>query len=161
MESNTTARPASWAGRRADVLALLLAGAAVGWATVLLSVRTADPAPLDSGVTDADLARLGAAVMAAVAALSAGLWWRHRASAHHPAAGGGWARAAFAVSSVHALFLVPVITFAPWGWKVPLIAFTAAVLAGGAGEAAAVTASADGRIRTGRPSAGLRHARSR
>ncbi|MGW7404243.1 hypothetical protein ACWGI9_10980 [Streptomyces sp. NPDC054833] len=154
MESNITARPASWAGRRADVLALLPAGAAVGWTAVLLSVRTGDPAPLDSGVTDADLARLGAAVMAAVAAVSAGLWWRHRASAHHPAVGGGWARAAFAVSSVHALFLVPVITFAPWGWKFPLIAFTAAVLAGGVREAAAATASADGRIPAPDPTSG-------
>ncbi|MFJ3307276.1 hypothetical protein ACIPSA_30070 [Streptomyces sp. NPDC086549] len=154
MELNITRLPASWAGRRAEALALLLAGAAVSWAAVLLSVHTADPAPLDSDVTDADLARLGAAVMAAVAAVSAGLWWRHRATAHHPAVGGGWARAAFAVSSVHAMFLVPVITFAPWGWKVPLIVFTAAVLAGGVREAAAATASADGRKPSPDPMAG-------
>ncbi|UXY25337.1 hypothetical protein [Streptomyces sp. HUAS TT20] len=154
MESNITGLPASWAGRRVEGLAFLLAGAAVSWAAVLLSAHTADPAPLDSDVTDADLARLGAAVMAAVAAVSAGLWWRHRAAAHHPAAGGGWARAAFAVSCVHALLLVPVITFAPWGWKVPLIVFTAAVLAGGVREAAAATASADGRIPLPAPASG-------
>ncbi|MEU6069230.1 MULTISPECIES: hypothetical protein [Streptomyces] len=154
MESNSTRLPASWAGRRAEVLALLLAGAAVSWAAVMLSVHTADPVPPDSGVTDADLARLGAAVMAAVAAVSAGLWWRHRATAHHPAADGGWARAAFAVSCVHAMFLVPVITFAPWGWQVPLIAFTAAVLAGGVREAAAATASAEGHKPSPDPSSG-------
>ncbi|AKJ14730.1 hypothetical protein ABB07_33130 [Streptomyces incarnatus] len=99
-------------------------------------------APDPGGVTDADLARLGAAVMAVIAAVAAGLWWRHWAAVRRPVIGGGWARGAFAVSAVHSMFVVPVILFAPWDWKAPVIAFTCAVLAGGVREAAEVTAPA-------------------
>lgn len=141
----------SWARRRAAVLASLLGAAAVVWTAVALSVHTTGPAALDpDSVTDADVARLGAAVMAAVAAVAAGLWWRHWAIAHRPVIGGGWARGAFAVSAVHSLFVVPVIAFASWDWKAPVIAFTCAVLAGGVREAARVTAPA------GRPASPVR-----
>ncbi|MGW7525928.1 hypothetical protein [Streptomyces sp. NPDC054783] len=88
-------------------------------------------------MTDADLARLGAAVMAGVAAVAAVLWWRHWATLRRPVTGGGWARAAFAVSAVHSMFVVPVIVFASWDWKAPVIAFTCAVLAGGVREVSA------------------------
>ncbi|MGW2645881.1 hypothetical protein ACWC2T_13380 [Streptomyces sp. NPDC001393] len=44
-------------------------------------------------MTDADLARLGAGVMAVIAAVAAGLWWRHGAALRRPVIGGGWARA--------------------------------------------------------------------
>lgn len=39
-----------------------------------------------------------------------------------------------------AMFVIPVIVFASWGWKAPATAFTCAVVAGGAREAAGVTA---------------------
>ncbi|MFF4037449.1 hypothetical protein [Streptomyces sp. NPDC001816] len=93
-------------------------------------------------MTDADLARLGAAVMAGIAAMAAGLWWRHWATVRRPVNGGGWARGAFAVSAVHSMFVVPVIMFASWDWKAPAIAFTCAVLATGVREAAGATAAA-------------------
>ncbi|MGW2703831.1 hypothetical protein [Streptomyces sp. NPDC001340] len=93
-------------------------------------------------MTDADLARLGAAVMAGIAAMAAGLWWRHWATVRRPVNGGGWTRGAFAVSAVHSMFVVPVIMFASWDWKAPAIAFTCAVLAAGVREAAGATAAA-------------------
>ncbi|MEU8825737.1 hypothetical protein [Streptomyces sp. NPDC048636] len=99
-------------------------------------------APDSDSVTSADLARLGAAVMAGIAAVSAGLWWRHWATVRQQVIGGGWARGAFAVSAVHSMFVVPVIVLASWGWKALAIAFTCAVLAGGVREAAGVTAPA-------------------
>ncbi|MFD1274336.1 hypothetical protein ACFQ51_30090 [Streptomyces kaempferi] len=40
-----------------------------------------------------------------------------------------------------AVFVIPVIVFASWGWKASAIAFTCAVVAGGAREAAGVTAA--------------------
>ncbi|WP_225824093.1 hypothetical protein [Streptomyces naphthomycinicus] len=95
-------------------------------------------------MTDAGLARLGAAVMAGIAAAAAGLWWCHWATVRRPTAGGGWARGAFAASAVHSMFVVPVIAFASWEWKVPAIAVTCAVLAGGVREAAGATAPATG-----------------
>ncbi|MCP9211413.1 hypothetical protein [Streptomyces cucumeris] len=92
-------------------------------------------------MTDADLARLAAAVMAGIAAVAAGLWWRHWATVRGSAIGEGWARGAFAASAVHSLFVLPVIVLASWGWKALAIAFTCAVLAGGVREAAGVSAS--------------------
>jgi hypothetical protein len=118
-----------------------MSAAALGWTAVALSVHATGPsAPDPGGVTDADLARLGAAVMAGIAAVAAGLWWRHWATVRRQVAGGGWARGAFAVSAVHSMFVVPVILFASWDWKAPVIAFTCAVLAAGVREAAGVTA---------------------
>lgn len=146
MKSNLTHSGTSWDRRRAAVLASLLGAAALGWTAVALSVHTTGSTALDpDSVTDADLARLGAAVMAVIAAVAAGLWWRHWATVRRPVIGGGWARAAFAVSAVHSMFVLPVIAFASWDWKAPVIAFTCAVLAGGVREAAGVTAPASGR----------------
>ncbi|MFJ9867687.1 hypothetical protein [Streptomyces sp. NPDC101165] len=93
-------------------------------------------------MTDADLARLGAAVMAGIAAVAAGLWWRHWATVRRSEIGGGWARGAFAVSAIHSMFVIPVIVFASWDWKALAIVFTCAVLAAGVREAAEVTAPA-------------------
>ncbi|MQS11226.1 hypothetical protein F7Q99_02715 [Streptomyces kaniharaensis] len=116
-----------------------------------MSVHTPDPAALDpDGVTDAALARMGAAVMAAVAAVAALLWGRHQVTARRPGSGGGWARAAFAVSAVHLVPNLAVIALASWGWQAPLIAFTCAVVTCGVQEAAAATAP--GGDRAGRPS---------
>lgn len=39
-----------------------------------------------------------------------------------------------------AMFVIPVIVFASWGWKAPATAFPCAVVAGGVREAARVTA---------------------
>ncbi|MFF2149470.1 hypothetical protein [Kitasatospora sp. NPDC058190] len=105
-------------------------------------------------MTDAELARLGAAVMAVIAAVAAGLWWRHWATVRRPVIGGGWARAAFVVSAVHSMFVVPVIAFASWGWEALVIVFTCAVLAGGVREAAGVTALASGRTDSSIPMSG-------
>ncbi|MBL1101008.1 hypothetical protein [Streptomyces coffeae] len=143
MKSNSMHSGTSWDRRRAAVLASLLSAAALGWTAVALSVHTTGSTALDpDSVTDADLARLGAVVMAGIAAVAAGLWWCHWATVRRPVIGGGWARGAFAVSAVHSMFVVPVIVFASWGWKAPVIAFTCAVLAGGVREAAGVTAPA-------------------
>ncbi|WP_405828568.1 hypothetical protein [Streptomyces sp. NBC_01176] len=132
------------------VLALLLSAAALAWAAVALSVHTTGSTALDpDGVTDADVARLGAALMAGIAALAAGLWWCHWTTVGRSATGGGWARGAFAVSAIHSMCVVPVIAFASWDWKVPAIAFTCAVLAVGVREAAGVTAPATGVVRLG------------
>ncbi|MFC9283441.1 hypothetical protein [Streptomyces collinus] len=119
------------------VLASLLGAAALGWVAVALSVQTTGSvAPEPDGVTDADLARLGAAVMAGVAAVAAALWWRHWAVIRRSTHGSGWARGACAVSAVHSLFVLPVIVLASWEWKVPAILFTCAVLAAGVREVA-------------------------
>ncbi|WP_055489831.1 hypothetical protein [Streptomyces sp. TP-A0356] len=95
-------------------------------------------------MTDADVARLGAAVMAGIAAVAAGLWWRHWATVGRPMTGGGWARAAFAVCAVHSMFVVPVIGLASWEWSASAILFTCAVIAGGVREAAWASAAATG-----------------
>jgi hypothetical protein len=146
MKSNLMHSEANWGRRRAAALASLLGAAALGWTAVALSVHTTGSTALDpDSATDADLARLGAAVMAAVAAAAAGLWWRHWATVRRPMIGGGWARAAFVVSAVHSMFVVPVIVFASWDWKALAIAFTCAVLAAGVREAAGVTTPAGGR----------------
>lgn len=80
--------------RGAAVLTFLVGAAALGWTVVALSVHATDPTGLDpDSVTDADLARLGAGVMAVIAAVAAGLWWRHGAALRRPVIGGGWARA--------------------------------------------------------------------
>ncbi|WP_333778958.1 hypothetical protein [Streptomyces sp. IBSBF 3136] len=111
---------------------------------VALSVHaTGSAAPDPDSVTDTDLARLGAAVMAAIAAVATGLWWRHWAVLRRPAFAGGWARAAFAVTAVHSLFVLPVIALASWDWKVPAIVFTCAVLATGVREAVGGREAAD------------------
>ncbi|MBL1110231.1 hypothetical protein JK361_37720 [Streptomyces sp. 5-8] len=108
-----------------------------------MSVHTTGSTALDpDGVTAADLARLGAAVMAGLAAVAAGLWWCHWAAVRRPVTGGGWARGAFAVSAVHSMLVVPVILVASWDWKAPAIAFTCAVLACGVREAAEASAPA-------------------
>ncbi|MFD9789856.1 hypothetical protein ACFWXK_02775 [Streptomyces sp. NPDC059070] len=125
-------------------LAALLGAAAIGWTAIALSVHTNGSTPPEpGGVTDAELARLGAAVMAGLAATAAGLWWRHWTVARRASVGGGWARGAFALSAVHALFVLPVIVFASWSWKALAIAFTCAVVAGGVREAAEATSPAD------------------
>ncbi|MGW2248801.1 hypothetical protein ACWCXH_01155 [Kitasatospora sp. NPDC001660] len=130
-----------------------MGAAAVGWTVVALSVHAPDPAALDpDGATDAAMARTGAAVMAAVAAVAALLWWRHRVTAHRP--GRGWARAAFAVSAAHLVPVLPVIALASWGWSAPLIAFTCAVITCGVQEAAAATATGDGRAGRFTPTSG-------
>ncbi|GAA3128850.1 hypothetical protein [Streptomyces echinatus] len=140
MESNSVHQGKSWARRRTAVLASLLSAAALVWTAVALSVRSTGSTALDpDSVTDADLARLGAAVMAGIAAVAAGLWWRHWATVRRPVIGGRWARGAFAVSAVHSMFVIPVILFASWDWKAPVIAFTCAVLAAGVREAAGLT----------------------
>ena len=143
MKSNSTHSGISWDQRRTAVLASLLSVATLAWTAVALSVHTTSSAALDpDSVTNAALDRLGAGAMAGIAAVAAGLWWRHRATVRRPMIGGGWARGAFFVSAVHSMFVLPVIVFAPWGWKAPAIAFTCAVLAGGVREAAGVTAPA-------------------
>ncbi|MFJ3232418.1 hypothetical protein [Streptomyces sp. NPDC086787] len=119
----------------------MLTAAALGWIAVALSVHTGSTAPDTDGATDADLTRLGAAVMAGLAAVAAGLWWRHWAVVRQPLIGGGWARGAFAISAVHSVFVLPVIVFASWGWKALVIAFTCAVVAAGVREAAAPAAA--------------------
>ncbi|MFD8542600.1 hypothetical protein [Streptomyces sp. NPDC059649] len=127
-----------------------LAVAALGWTAVALSVHSTGSTALDpDSVTDADVARLGAVVMAGIAAVAAGLWWRHWVTVRRSVIRGGWAWAAFVVSAVHSMFVVPVIVFASWDWKAPAIAFTCAVLAGGVREAAGVTASATGLVACG------------
>ena len=142
MESDSPHSGPSWARRRTAVLAFLLTSAALAWTAFALSVHSTGSAPLDpDSATDADVARLGAAVMAGIAAIAAGLWWRHWAAVRRPVAGAGWARGAFGVSVLHSLFVVPVILFASWEWKALVIAFTCAVLAGGVREAAVVTAA--------------------
>ncbi|WP_393077603.1 hypothetical protein [Streptomyces sp. LN704] len=141
MRSNSMRSGTSWDRRRAAVLASLLSAAALGWTALALSVHTTGSSALGpDSVTDADMARLGAAVMAGIAAVATGLWWCHWATVRRPVTGGGWARGAFAVSVVHSMFVIPVIVFASWGWKAPAIAFTCAVVAGGVREAAEVTA---------------------
>ncbi|MFD8707063.1 hypothetical protein ACFV1W_31480 [Kitasatospora sp. NPDC059648] len=145
MESNITRPTTTWARPRgAEVLVLLLGAAAVGWSVIALSVHSPDPAFDPDGATDAALARLGAGVMATVAAVAASLWWRHRVAGRRPGHGAGWARAAFAVSTVHVVAVLPMIALASWGWSAPLIAFTCAVLTFGVREIAA-PATADGR----------------
>ncbi|PKW12276.1 hypothetical protein SAMN05428944_0475 [Streptomyces sp. 1222.5] len=144
MNPNSVHHQPSWTQRRRTaVLASLLSAAALGWTAVALSVHTTGSAALDPDrVTDADVARLGATVMAGIAALAAGLWWRHWATVSRPLVGGGSARGAFAVSALHSLFVVPVILLASWEWKALAIAFTCAVLAAGVREAADVTGRA-------------------
>ncbi|MEE4420619.1 MULTISPECIES: hypothetical protein [Streptomyces] len=143
MNSNSMHSGASWSRRRAAVLTSLLSAVALGWTAVALSVHmTGSPALDPESVTDADVARLGAAVMAGSAAVAAGLWWRHWATVRRRVTGGGWARAAFVVSAVHSMFVVPVIVFASWEWTALVIAYTCAVFAGGVREAAGVTAPA-------------------
>ncbi|MFJ5532930.1 hypothetical protein [Streptomyces sp. NPDC093261] len=100
-------------------------------------------------MTDADMARLGAAVMAGIAAVAAGLWWRHWATVRRLMTGGGWARAAFAVSAVHSMFVVPVIGLASWEWSAPAILFTCAVIAAGVREATWTSAPATGVVASG------------
>ncbi|MFI1763731.1 hypothetical protein ACH41H_17010 [Streptomyces sp. NPDC020800] len=146
MTSNLTHSGTSWARRRAAVLASLLGAAALVWTAVALSVHaTGSPAPDPDSVTDADLARLGAAVMAVVAAVAAGLWGRHWAAIRRPVTGTSRAGAAFVVSAVHSAFVLPVIGLASWQWSVPAILFTGAVLAVGVREAYGVTAPAGAR----------------
>lgn len=128
----------------------MLSAAALGWTAVALSVHaTGSTAPEPGGVTDADLARLGAAVMAGIAAVAAGLWWRHWATVRRLMTGGGWARGAFAVSAVHSVFVLPVIGLASWEWSAPAILFTCAVIAGGVREAAWASAPATGVVASG------------
>ncbi|MFH8342880.1 hypothetical protein [Streptomyces sp. AM6-12] len=100
-------------------------------------------------VTDADMARLAAAVMAGIAAVAAGLWWRHWVTVRRPTTGGGWARAAFAVSAVHSVFVVPVIVLASWEWSASAILFTCALIAAGVREAAWTSAPATGAVASG------------
>lgn len=155
MKSNFTHSGARWHRQRAAALAFLLGAAALGWTAVALSVHTTDStAPDPDSVTNADLARLGAAVMAVIAMVAAGLWWRHWTTVRRSVVGGGWARAAFAVSAVHSMLVIPVIVFASWDWKAPVIVFTCAVLAGGVREAAGVTAPAGGRVDSPIPMSG-------
>ncbi|MFF7241880.1 hypothetical protein [Streptomyces collinus] len=156
MNSNSLHVETGWTQRRSAALASLLGAAALGWAAVALSVRTTGLAgPEPDSVTDADLARLGAAVMAGVAVVAAGLWWRHGAVIRRPGYDGGWARGAFAVSAVHSLFVLPVIVLASWEWKVPAIVFTCALLAAGVREAAGAPEAAGEATRgTGVPGLG-------
>ncbi|MFF7472747.1 hypothetical protein [Streptomyces sp. NPDC008092] len=138
----------SWSRRRTAALAFLLSAAVVGWTAVALSVHASGSAEPGS-VTDADVARLGAAVMAGIAAVAAGLWWRHWATVRRAMTGGGWARAAFAVSAVHSVFLVPVIGVASWEWSAAAILFTCAVIAAGVREAAWTSTPATGVVASG------------
>lgn len=143
MTSDSVRSGTSWAQRRTTALTALLAAAALVWTAVALSVHSTAASALDTdSATNDALARLGAGAMATLAATAAALWWRHRATAHRPHSTGGWARGAFALSVVHSLCLVPVITLAPWGWKAPAIALTCTVIAGGVREAARVTTPA-------------------
>ncbi len=142
MTSNSMHSGTRWSRQRTAALASLLSAAALGWVAVVLSADSTGSNSLEpGGVTDADLARLAAAVMAGIAAVAAGLWWRHWATVRGSEIGAGWARGAFAASAVHSLFVLPVIVLASWGWKALAIAFTCAVLAGGVREAAGVSAS--------------------
>ncbi|MFJ8031897.1 hypothetical protein [Streptomyces sp. NPDC096032] len=144
MNTNSMHPQPGWTQRRRTaVLASLLSAAALGWTAVALSVHTNGSAALDPDrVTDADVARLGAAVMAGIAALAAGLWGRHWSTLARPMAGGGWARGAFAATALHSMFVVPVILLASWEWKALAITFTCAVLAAGVREAAGATGRA-------------------
>ncbi|MFJ2730132.1 hypothetical protein [Streptomyces collinus] len=143
MNSNSMHNAIGWARRRSAVLAALLGAAALGWAAIALSVHaTGSAAPEPDSVTDADLARLGAAFMTGIAMVAAGLWWRHRTVIRRPGYGGGWARGAFAVSAIHSVFVLPVIVLASWEWKVPAIVFTSVLLAAGVRESAGVREAA-------------------
>ncbi|GAA2750386.1 hypothetical protein [Kitasatospora cinereorecta] len=135
MESNNARTAAGWARPRAEVLTALMGAAALGWTIVALSVHQSALSP--DGAADAALERIAAGTMAAVAAVAALLWNHHRVAARRPGSGAGRAWTAFAVSAAHLVPTLPVIALAPWGWKAPLIALTAAVVTCGVREIAA------------------------
>src|SRR5689334_1453500 len=109
MTSDSPHSRTSWTRRRTASLTALLGAAVLVWTALALSVHSTATSALDTdSATNADLARLGAGVMAGIAATAAAMWWRHGTTAPRALSAGGWARAAFALSVVHSLCLVPV-----------------------------------------------------